>query len=657
MHDPKWCLFFDFHTMPACPDVGRDFDFDKITDKIKECGVDYVVFPARCNLGVAYYDTDVGIRHPSLKYDLWGKLSEACHKKGIALSAYINVGISHEEGLLHRDWTVVTPEGYAYRPPFQSSWFRNMCYNSPYAGHLLQMVGELVNGYDIDGFFFDCFSVCQCVGSECVKEMKVLGIDWNDKDARSQFAQMSQLRLMNKLSKKIKDSGKDLLVYFNGPSFADQKDAGSYLEHECLPTGGWGYDALPTYARYSRNLGKPVLNMTGRFHESWGDFGGLRTEHSLEYDCINGIANCMRTTIGDHFHPRGDINQPMFDLIRKIYGRLQKLEPWVDGAKQVVDIAVIVSKSAFQCSDPSYASSLLTAYGASRMLCELKQQFDILTPDRDFAQYKVLVLADNVTISNAMAKKIRAFLAKGGSVISTGCAGLDPECKKFALKEWGITFEGESPHDPAYMAPPVGKLAAGFPDMPLTLYERGTQIKPGKGTAVLAEIIAPYYNHGFDGEHYFGYLPPDKKTGKPAITRKGNVVHFAHPTFITYHKHAQVPMKALFGNILAELLPNPAVKIPDMPSFGRVTVTEQPGRMMVYLMSYVPEKRGAMIEMIEEPIELNNLDIAVKVGSRKVRSVYMAPDRQQLKFKTAGGGYVSFTVPNVKGYALAVIEF
>jgi hypothetical protein len=84
--------------MPACPDVGRNFDFDAITDKIKECGVDYIVFPARCNLGVAYYDTKVGIRHPSLQYDLGGKLAEACHKKDIAISAYINVGISHEEG-------------------------------------------------------------------------------------------------------------------------------------------------------------------------------------------------------------------------------------------------------------------------------------------------------------------------------------------------------------------------------------------------------------------------------------------------------------------------------------------------------------------------------------------------------------------------------
>ena len=275
MHNPKWCLFFDFHTMPACPDVGKEFDFDKITDKIKECGVDYIVFPARCNLGVAYYDTKVGIRHPALQYDLWEKLSEACSKKDIAISAYINVGLSHEEGLRHRDWTVVTPEGYAYNPPHLSHWFRRMCHNSPYAEQLLEMIREIALNYKTSGFFFDCFGAVPCIGAECLQEMKQLGIDYKNPDELQDFAHQSQLRLMNRISETLKNISHDFLVYFNGPGFEEQTTQGSYLEYECLPTGGWGYDSLPVYARFARNLGKPVLNMTGRFHESWGDFVGM----------------------------------------------------------------------------------------------------------------------------------------------------------------------------------------------------------------------------------------------------------------------------------------------------------------------------------------------------------------------------------------------
>ena len=80
---PRWCLFFDFHTMPANPDVGKGFDIEAIVDRIAGAGVQYVVFPARCNLGTAYYDTKIGIRHPALTYDLLPRFVEECHKRGI----------------------------------------------------------------------------------------------------------------------------------------------------------------------------------------------------------------------------------------------------------------------------------------------------------------------------------------------------------------------------------------------------------------------------------------------------------------------------------------------------------------------------------------------------------------------------------------------
>lgn len=654
MHNPKWCIFFDFHTMPACPDVGKNFDFDEITDRIKECGVDYIVFPVRCNLGMAYYDTKVAIRHPSLKYDLWGKLSDACSKKGIAISAYINVGVSHEEGLLRRDWTVLTPEGYAYKSPHLSHWFRDMCYNSPYAEHLLETIKEVANNYNTSGFFFDCFGIHPCIGVECMREMKRSGIDWQNPDELWNFAHMSQLRLLDRISQTLKATGKDLLVYFNGPGFEEQKTQGTYLEYECLPTGGWGYDSLPVYARFARNLGKPILNMTGRFHESWGDFGGLRTEASLEYDCINGIANCMRTTIGDHFHPRGDINHPVFNLIERIYRRLQKLDPWIDGAIPVTDIAVIAPEYSFVPHPTLAIMDESSLKGITRALCELKYQFDILGSDKDFSGYKLIVLPDNVVLKGDFLEKIRDYIKNGGHIISSAWSGLDEERKDFALEEWGVKFKGESPYDPAYMTPSP-EIAAGFPEMPVTLYEKGTEIEATKGTKVLAEIIAPYYNHSFDGEHAFMYLPPDTNTHKPAITRKGNIVHFSHPFCVSYHKHAQVPMKSLLNNLIADMLPEPVVRLDNMPSFARATVTEQSKRRMIYLMSYVPEKRGDKTEMIEEPVELRDVTVSLRADGRKYKSAYFAPGGEKLDF-TTNGNYVKVKIRELKGYSVVVLE-
>jgi hypothetical protein len=163
MSKAKYCLFFDNHTMPMCPDVGANFNADEFTDRIKACGVDMLTFHARDNEGMAYYDTKIGIRHPSLKYDLFGRLSDACKKKNISLIAYLNGGISSAEGAVHRDWTTLYFDGREYREPRFTPFVRTMCYNTKYRDHLIAMVEEVAHGYPVAGFFIDCMNPFPCV--------------------------------------------------------------------------------------------------------------------------------------------------------------------------------------------------------------------------------------------------------------------------------------------------------------------------------------------------------------------------------------------------------------------------------------------------------------------------------------------------------------
>jgi hypothetical protein len=400
--------------------------------------------------------------------------------------------------------------------------------------------------------------------------------------------------------------------------------------------------------------------MTGRFHKSWGDFGGIRTEPSLEYDCVYGMANAMRTTIGDHFHPRGDINRPVFALYKRLYDRLQRYEPWLDGATAEVDTAVLwaapypgykfMSSKEREAWDRHYTA----IQGACRMLCELKWQFDIVTDFASWEKYELLVLPDHTLLDEGWAARIRRHLDKGGAILSSAWSGLDPEGKGFVFADWGLRFLGEDPYDPAFFqAGP--ELAANMPDMPITLYQKGTSIEALPGTQVLAEIIAPYYSRHWDGEHGFVYLPPDKPTGRPAVAQRDRVGHLSHPLFGSYLLDAQVPVKQLVANLLARIMPAPLVKAPALPSFARANVTAQPGRRMLHLMCYVPERRGRTVDMIEEPIELRDVPVSLRADGREVKSVYLAPDRQALPFEVRDG-YVHAVVPVVKGYAMVVFE-
>ena len=221
-------------------------------------------------------------------------------------------------------------------------------------------------------------------------------------------------------------------------------------------------------------------------------------------------------------------------------------------------------------------------------------------------------------------------------------------------KEWGVKYIGENDFDPAYFT--VGKnFNQGLPDMPLSLYSSGIDIEPLPGTSVEANLIKPYYNRGWDGEYAFFYNPPDKVTDKPALTINGKVAHFSHRIFSGYYDQAPVELRTVFANVLDKFLPDPLIRYENLPSFSRVFVTEQPGRKMVHLLSYVPEMRGSKTQMIEEPIELHNVKISLRSDGKTPKKVYLAPERKSLPFKVTDG-YIHVTIPVSKGYSLMVFE-
>lgn len=649
MHQPKYCLFYDNHTMPACPDVGENFDVEAFTDRIKRCGVDQLTFHARCNLGMAYYDTKIGIKHPSLKYDLFGKLADACQRKGIALSAYIHGGISSAEGVLHRDWTTLAFDGREYREPRFTPYVRTMCYNTPYRDHLITMIEEIAANYPVSGFFIDGLSGFPCVCPICVKEMKERGIDWNNKDEVIKFSEFSALRLARDISKAVKAITPEYLLYFGEPGYEEQADFGTYLECVGLPTGGQGYEFLPVLSHYMRTLGnKPVLNMTGRFYD-WGDFGGLRPEAAVKSELLYGLANGMRPNVGGHFHPRGDLENAVLDRIEKIYKELQTMESWFDNAKNTTEIAIVYPGTIGKIRGDNQLRS------AVRMLSELKQQFDVVTLVSDWSKYKVLVIPDDIIFTEEITHRVKDHIAAGKAVISSGSSGLNQEKKQFALEaEWGIKYKKECDFDPAYFT--VGKkFNHNMPDMPLSLYSHGIEVEPLPGTSVDAYLIKPYYNRGWDGEYAFYYNPPDKVTDKPALTVNGNVAHFSHRIFSGYYDQAPVELRSVFSNVLNIFLPDPLIKYENLPSFSRVFVSEQPGRKMVHLLSYVPELRGSKTQMIEEPVELHDVKISLRNDGKMPKKVYLAPEKKSLPFKEING-YINVTIPVSKGYSLVVFE-
>src|SRR3569623_1612252 len=147
---------------------------------------------------------------------------------------------------------------------------------------------------------------------------------------RKAYAHTLALKYMKRFSQMVRDHSPSGTYYFDSrplSNLAEEIDYLSQVEIEAEPTGGWGYMYFPKNVRFARTFGKPYLGMTARFHKSWADFGGLTPYAALQYETSQMIALGARCSIGDQLHPRGTLDAAAYDLIGKIYKRVEEREP------------------------------------------------------------------------------------------------------------------------------------------------------------------------------------------------------------------------------------------------------------------------------------------------------------------------------------------
>lgn len=646
----KYSIFYDFHTSTVIPDVGANFDVEKFTDNLQSCGIDFLTWHARCNQGNAYYNTKFGYRHPSLQFDLLGKIAESCHRKGIRVSAYFNGGLSDEELLRNPGWMRIAPDGHALTEQRPSAEMRAACYNSPYREHLKNMVRELAENYPVDGFFFDCMcSYYTCICPTCVTEMKRLGFDYRKQEDIAKFTRHSILKLAKELHALIKSINPDLFFFLNGAWAEEMIGYNTHLECECLPPCmELGYDYLPVQAHYLRTIAgdNSVLCMTGRFYH-WGDFGGLRREESLEYDLLYGMANGMRPEVSDHFHPRGDIYPEVFDLIRKVYGTVRQYDPWCLDAVNRPTVAVVYGTGGGALRSDSVLKS------AVRMLSELKLQFNVVNETSKWDSYDLLIFPDDVRFNEEVTRRVKAHLAKGGAVIATANSGLDPEGKGFVIDSWPVKYIGPTPHDPLYYLPEE-QCSRDLPKFPLSVYALGTEVRPAQGSETAIWSVKPYHNHAWDGIHSNWYTPPQEKTDSPFLSFKGKIAYCSGKIFEGYYARSPYQTRMLLRNIIEKFLPNPKFKSATLPSYSRAFVQYKDNLELLHVMVYTPELRGKAVAL-EERGTLVDTELCLRIDGTPFRRVYLAPSKQELPF-TVEDGYCKVTLPLIQGYVMVVFE-
>ncbi|MBQ4157317.1 MAG: beta-galactosidase, partial [Clostridia bacterium] len=417
---PSRQVHLDFHTSPMIPGVGEKFDKAQFQKALAEGNLNSITVFAKCHHGYCYYPTNVGTQHPTMdkSQDLTGLMVEAAHEIGVAAPIYITAGWSALDAEAHPEWlmcdkngaprmTNVDPNAKPDDPRPNCSW-KNLCLSGDYAEHIYETTREICGRYKVvDGLFYDIVfldEVCYC--PNCIKAMKEKGFNPDCENDAKEYYRQNHLHFMRECARILHEKHPEATIFFNGGAEIYRPEyhpLQSHIEMEDLPTTWGGYDKMPARASFmTRYDGKDYLGMTGKFHTSWGEFGGYKNPDALKFEALMMAMYGAKCSIGDQMPPSGVMDIETYKVIGCAYRALEAIEPWAYPAKSTADLGV------YLCGNEE------SDQGLHSMLLESHIDFEIAMPGDDLSRFKALILPDCVKISEEEAGRIEEFIKNGG---------------------------------------------------------------------------------------------------------------------------------------------------------------------------------------------------------------------------------------------------
>lgn len=648
-------VHLDFHTSELIEGIGAQFSKENFQQMLRLGHVDSITVFAKCHHGWAYHPSEANETHPHLTFDLLGEQIAAAHEIGVKTPVYISAGLDEKIARLHPEWLIrAADESTPWVQDFMHPGYHTFCMNTPYLDILLAQIREVAKNYDADGIFLDIVGIKPCVCQHCVRDILARGKDPRDEAAVLEQAELTYQNYLAQTRAAVDAVKPGLPLFHNSGHITrgrrDLAFANTHLELESLPTGGWGYDHFPLSARYVQGLGLPFLGMTGKFHTTWGEFGGYKHPNALRYEAALSLANGAHCSIGDQLHPSGKMDEATYRLIGAAYAEVEQKEPWCKDATNVADIGVL-SIEALQ--GPSADKSNIHDAGAARILLEGNYLFDILDLQSDFTQYKVLILPDEATVDDTLRPLLEAYVNQGGKILASGSSGLTPDKTRFAL-DFGVRFGGPCAYNPTYVRP--GFALQSFAPASFVLYSQAQEITPC-GAQVLAIRENPYFNR--DVFHFCSHqhAPTTMQEAGAAMTQNETGIYIAYNIFEEYATKASLILKELVCHALDTLLGAEKTLIAALPAQGVTTLQQQAeqNRYVHHLLYAAPVKRGEDICVIEDIVPLYDVKASVALP-QKIKRVYLAPQMEEFPFAEEDGR-VCYTVPKLDCHQMVVLEY
>lgn len=674
-------IHLDFHNSQHIDKIADGFDAQEFADRLVRAHVDSIVLFAKDMHGYFYYPSEYGPVHPGLSGDLLGEQLAACRRAGVMASAFYSVTWDNHMAAAHPEWLARRRDGSTYLPePDEPPGWTALCLAHPdFVELVLSHSKELLTRYDVDGIWYDMplpiAGECHC--DHCCEEITREGGDHTD----TQTQRWHKQRLLTGFLRRSADLAHRIrpgcYVDQNNQTRLGLGDRAPYLDNidvEALPTGDWGYLYFPVTVRYARGFGVSVCGQTGRFLRNWGDFGGLKHPNQLRVELAAIVAQGASCCVGDQPPPSARLDPAVYDVIGSGYADIEALEPWLEAAVPVVEAAIVIdgwplTDPGARTNNPEWpeqpAETRLgeSVAGWTKLLTELRVQFDVVEADADLDRYRLLVLPDSLSVDAGIADRLRRYLeGSGHAVIVVHDALRAAGTGTSWLPEAGIAYEGESPFRPSYLVPEDG-YAGQLASFEYALYDGAARwAAPSEGTTqVLARLGEPPFQRS--AEHYTSHAqaPIGSVTSHPAAALCGRAALVMFPLGTSYYRHGYWPYRDIARQLVGTVLPSRLVET-DAPISTELAVTHQatrvddgPTRWLVHIVNWSAARRGpGHLETHDDPAPLRDVEVGLSLPVAIARA-YTAPDRSPLTL-THDGERWRVTVPRVNIHTVVVFE-
>ena len=657
-------VHLDFHTSEAIGNIGSKFDKKNFRECLIKGHVNSITLFAKCHHGWAYFPSETNEMHPGLDFDLLSAEIEVCRELGVSCPIYISAGLDEKYLHEHPEHAKLfkptdeplrietTEDGRKFIANRNS--FARICFNTPYLEVLKAQVEEVVTKFMPEGIFMDICAEAPCYCEACRRSVRELGYAEDDPEGVNRVAYLTYKKYYTTINEAAKAIKPDIKVFHNGGHISTQRRdiafSNTHLELESLPTGGWGYDHFPKSAKYAQNLGLDFLGMTGKFHLSWGEFGGFKHPNALRYEVALDLALGAKASIGDQMHPYGFLDPATYELIGAAYSEAEKVEEYCYGnIKPISDVAVLAVESV------TGERHNLGDVGAPRILLEGKHLFTFIDTEMPLDDYKVVILPEGMKLTDeALTAKLKAFVKGGGKIIAAGSTG-EYATKLFDL---GCSYIAPSEFNPAYFAPTY--CATGLTPSNYVFYRRMYDVSlTDENATVLAYGKRPFFNRA--PEHFCSHrhTPFTLDEGTPGIVIGKEGAYIAWDIFSEYADVGAYSVKEAVIKTVDAVLGEDKTLVTNLPSCGVVTLNEQPdkSRFVLHSLYAAPIKRGAdarALQVIEELVPICDTTFSLKLG-KSAKSVVLVPENREIPFEEKDGT-ISFTIDKFECSQIVVIN-